>query len=1478
VEEGMEKTSATSYAHLTSPIDIILFISACCGVESISVETYPQKLRGLVGQACIRSARYRKLEKMLLHEEGAAIIGDLPEHLDIGSNGAISTSPAQQAQVIDFLERQAGFMHDKWRAISGQKQGVNGAVMQNFTAFILIASALCFSMSQASSRSEELESKIRSSLLEDLIRFLGSNECSQKQKDGMYFALHGFLPKASAVVSSPNTISDSFGTLSKQVFGAIFQTLVDKENATASFEDSNKRDAMDIDDGFGFPDHDREEEKKRECLFREEVETVHSEDTFRTCSRALLSLLTLATNNPEPTDLCGQFAVHLMQTSKHHLLTMRPVIVDYLEAACHQFVDEDAVNLYEYLAVELLRGYDLERCEISVALCIDAIAALAPRWVSTENTEVADTCQMVFNHAIKTGVDKQVTSYSIRNQIATLLECILEAKPNYRKEHEQSPLSLYDRLLRDGDVRVIFFVTQRLRVLFKVMGESVHAKICEEIEAALPSDQNWTEGLAMRIHTLAFIAVVSPSNISRIVYRIFETGQIPGVENHAARALLTVAKSFGLVSQRELFGFFGAKLIYTWTEHYDFKDFPFAVWGYSSLKAMCYDVPEELIAQLMAGNNEEGASWVASTLDVKLNDLLVLAFPKVIAYGYAWAVGIPPKQGREPPKSLAARVQKHIGSDLFSELFSKHFPRIVSNIYLLMHEDGTAEKLLSKDAHLQDALQTFRDIVRQGYSSRKLKEALNPHFKVKFILNALHHVSSALKVEDDSLWTPAMVTFVARQLFNTLHPALGPMHTCGVIRNIRFLICLARERVHEGYPLQMLIHGLKHFVVEPVCAEDAIGIVRYLLVNGSDYLSKHPSFVIGAFLSILASLRGYLQATENAAQQDTQTLSTMSTVRSFHSWLAEHLAAMHFATLKPEQNEAFQAIVASAIELKDYGNASQGTKESELLRQLLDDDRDPDKLLDDVSRVLAFSMLCSNFSRPASFRDDIFGTDDESFERSRSLLRICRRSDVNDGFLLWSARVLGRAYASTGQLHLDWMQEMEFDYPKDVVPTNTAIDLVPRVGILRRLKALLFSNDKTVVGLVETTLARVIYSETFVQENALNVVLANDEYAALQWTETPQNGQNAIQSIADLGNPGSLAVTVWIKNLTVSMCTNMADVPMIKALEEILRRVDGLSDELFPYITHVFLTQDLQISKGLREQLSAVFQMCFENCSANTVPHNTILIKTILYLRSQPMQRESTKARRDTWLDINYLDASQAACTCRMFKAALLFAEIHNYASDEEIPSVLLLEIFKNIDDPDSFYGVTQTFSLDTVMESFEYEGDGWKSLSLRGANLESDIRFGVSSEEESLGVINALNALGMNGLSHSFLQGGSFAASASGKTVDNTYRSAWKLEQWDLPCPTTYDTRSASIYRALQSVNNTMDSRSISSHVDPPFLDVMKRMVSGTQTGHTLCEGMRTLAMLTEMEEVLVSNNPPQLDEAWERLQCRNIWMETGK
>jgi ataxia telangiectasia mutated family protein len=1390
-----------------------------------------------------------------------------------------------QVQIVEFLEREAAQMHEKWLSLSSHKQGINGAVMQNAVGFTLVSSVLSSKVSgPAVSHASSLDAKLQETLILDLVHFLGSDECSQKHIDGLLFTLHGFLPKVSQMLVSTGNFGDNFRGSTAILITLVADKLDAREKAADSFNDAESKDDMDIDDdAFGFPADERNEHKTGGGLLREEVEASCSEETFRASTSALITLCSLSLKNSEQSDIYGQFVGYLMGATKSRLIMMRPVIQDFLSIAGDKLHDLDTTDICEHLARELLQGYDVERCETSVAICVDAMTATARQWMApTQNAKsntssaLMETCEEVYSHCIKIGLDKQVTSYTIRVSIANLLERILHVNPEYRKGHKQSPLELFINLLKDHDIRVMFCTAQKLHVLFKIFGERTHLKLTEDIEAALPSAKDWTEGLAMRVHALGLVALASLSNISRIVYRIFETGQLPDAAQYASRALLTVAKASGLESQRDLFKMFGAKLIFTWTEYYELDDFPSQVFGYDSLVELCEDVPEELIAQLLAKGKDDGAEFVASQLGKPLNELLVQAFARVAAYSLAWAVGYPPpaaEDGAPPRLPLAVRIRKRIGDDTYAELFSKNFPLIISILLELMQEDGTSERLLSRDPNLVDVYHIMKEITAEGYSGRKLAQPLEPHFRTKVILNAIHHACIVMELDDkNDLWTPAMVTFVGRRLFDTLHPALGPVHACGVIRNIRLLICLAGPKAYEGYQSEMLIHGLKPYVVDTACAEDAVGILRYLLKKAKGYLASNPSFVIGTFLSILTSRREFTEASLKVVQQDEKTSTTLFVVRSFHSWLAEYLCKFVFPTLTAKQNKALQSIVESAVGFRRSGNAVRDTKESELLRHLLDDDMRKEKLLDDMSRQLAFSLFCSNFMRPETFRDDMFGNDKASFERSRSLLRICKRSGVNDGFLLWSARVLGRAYASTGQLHKEWTQEMVFDYPTDVAPKG---DMTPKVGILRRLKALLFSDDKSVVGLAETSLAQIIHDEAIRGEDTFAHVLTQNEYKALQWSQSPAARLPALQPIAPFGDVQT-PVAVWIKDVATAMCTNMPDAPVIKGLSHVLQEVDGLAEELFPYITHILLARD---SDDLREELSNLFQFCFQNHDEQMVLHNTILIKAILYLRSQPRQRETTERDRDLWLEIDYLEAAKAACVCKMFKTALLFTEIQNYEdSSVEIPSELLLEIFKNIDDPDSFYGVSQTFNLKTVMDNFEYEGNGWKSLSLRAANLESGIRLGEALEDESLGIIDSFNTLGMNGLSHSFLQNGTFTSSSSGRNLDNIYRSAWKLEQWDLPCPSSCNTRSAEIYRAFQSINNTVDSRPVPLHVDPHFLNVMKQLTAGTQTGHTLGGCMRTLAMLTEMEEVFISKDGNQLDEAWSRLQSRSKWMETGK
>lgn len=160
-------------------------------------------------------------------------------------------------------------------------------------------------------------------------------------------------------------------------------------------------------------------------------------------------------------------------------------------------------------------------------------------------------------------------------------------------------------------------------------------------------------------------------------------------------------------------------------------------------------------------------------------------------------------------------------------------------------------------------------------------------------------------------------------------------------------------------------------------------------------------------------------------------------------------------------------------------------------------------------------------------------------------------------------------------------------------------------------------------------------------------------------------------------------------------------------------------------------------------------------------------------------------------------------------------------------------------------------------------------------ANLESQLRLGSSSNGQDVGgLVDAFNSIGMNGLSHYFLQSGVAPAS----TTDNMFRSAWKLEQWDLPCPSSCNTRSAIVYRTLQSVNNGVDTRAIPSHLDSSFLELMLQITTEKQTGHSLGANMRTFAMLTEMEEILVSKEADQLEKVWDRLQERENWMHIGR
>jgi ataxia telangiectasia mutated family protein len=308
-----------------------------------------------------------------------------------------------------------------------------------------------------------------------------------------------------------------------------------------------------------------------------------------------------------------------------------------------------------------------------------------------------------------------------------------------------------------------------------------------------------------------------------------------------------------------------------------------------------------------------------------------------------------------------------------------------------------------------------------------------------------------------------------------------------------------------------------------------------------------------------------------------------------------------------------------------------------------------------------------------------------------------------------------------------------------------------------------------------------------------------------------------------------------------------------------------------------------------RAQLSEVFRDWFRICNEATIPHVKVLINTILYLRTQPIPQEITIADREHWLDLDYGDLAEAAAKCKMFKTALLFIEIRSSQAAQASrrasgvqklppPTDLLLLVFKNIDDPDSFYGVGQESSLAAVMDRLEYERDGFKSLSFRGAHYDSQMRRKEDIDEvDSRGMIEALNILNLNGLSYSLLR----SQLQDGRATDmfnSSYQTARKLEHWDIPAPVAHKTEAATVFRVFQCINSASDLATISRGLDTNFLDTMTQMTKESQTGSSLHSSLRTLAVLTEIDEAVNVEDASQLQEAWERMQSRNPWMRLGR
>ncbi|KAF9877328.1 hypothetical protein CkaCkLH20_05028 [Colletotrichum karsti] len=1151
---------------------------------------------------------------------------------------------------------------------------------------------------------------------------------------------------------------------------------------------------------------------------------------------------------------------------------------------------DDALQVIEKLGA-IIGEAEYTCCEVAHSTVLSILEGLIHIW-SDEKHEISTLVGDIYNYFVRASLPKNSLSPKSQMSLASLLLSLLRHNPQYGSNLGISSCrTTLLSILQEGTLGVKHFIGSALPEIFGFYVLKTHEEMFLDVLNSLPTDPEFIEGIAFRLFVLSQLACRWPTLLRRCIYHIFETpGKIAQSTKYAKTCLQKVSEALHLTSPQELFDIFQPQLLYTWLEVEAVENIPFDIFGFASLDALVREGQAEIIALEIMRGRYDSVRNLSQRLGTPLPDLVKQCFTRIMAYTIAHesSTSASESDGGE------AWVRKLLGRESFLDHIYLNFADVVGLLIDTFDQEDPIEKYLARDQNFDYAATNIDQMKNFSQSTTPLPPNQQPMFRAKFLLKELFHLCSKTEYELHDLWTPALVVAVARKLLNTVHPALGSLHACSVLRKLRVVIALAGSTAIEAYPLEMLLSSIRPFLVDSECADDALGVSRYLITNGTSRLLQAPSFLAGYALSTLASLRVFLESSQSSTTQESQFKATKTKAQQFHSWFSQYLAGYESSAFEDEcQNKAFRSITQSASNIRSSGNAEKGTHESTLLLEILKDGEREKQLLNEAARDLALGMLCGDFVIPSSSGQDVIENDIEAIRHTGLVWKSCNALSLSDEYLAWAGRVVGRSFAASGEIQPELLRESEVSlYDKLASGSNNS-----EKGLLSLLQKLTQSKDSAVAGLAESALRAIVSEAASQEDNALLVAaektLTESLCKASAWRDyrIPPSDYIPSQIIPDsqVFFREHVESPEWIQDLAVHLAHSVPEYIILGALVRILEEVKGFAQDAFPFIVHLALYSQVDKQHTIKRNLSEAAKEWLKVQDDSARTNQKQLINTILYLRTQKLPKEASIADRAMWLDVDFTLAASAASRCGMYKTALLFTEIaasqisrssrRSSAVRDEESSDVLLSIFENIDDPDAYYGLPQPSDLSSVLSRLEYEKDGSKLLAFRGAQYDDHIQNGdPGSRSDSQSLVRALGTLGLAGLSYS-IQQTQQSHNDDEDTLANTFQTARRLERWNLPAPTSADNHAVTIYKAYQNIQQAADPLAVRSAIYDGFSQTMRNLVTNRGLNAAkLRKQLGALAVLTELDDAVNLADFSELEGLLAKFEQRCQWMRRGR
>jgi ataxia telangiectasia mutated family protein len=1151
--------------------------------------------------------------------------------------------------------------------------------------------------------------------------------------------------------------------------------------------------------------------------------------------------------------------------------------------------DDDVRHIIEKIG-SLVGEARLASCEVAQSTVLNMMDGLMQAWLDTKSDIYSDV-QDLYHYFVGQSLPQNALSPQSQNSLAKLLFRLLQNEPGYGTNcglaSSRTTLLL---IMQQSPMVVKYSIAVRLPEIFGLYVLKAHDDVFVDVLESLPTDPTIVEGIAFRLLVLSELACRWPTLLRRCTYHIFEVpGKVNSSAEYATRCLAHVSKSLHLSSPKDLFALFRPQLLYTWLEEESIDDMPFEIFGFESLRQMLETSQAEAAALMLMRLHDEKAKSLAHQLSTTYPELIRKGFAKIVAY----AIARDTSMSRQGQDSAENRIRKQLGNEPYIDGIYANFADIVAIMFDTFDQENSIEKYFAQDDEFVYAATIMDEIKGYSHSEVRLTANQQPVFRAKYLLRQLFHLCNRTEHELRTLWTPAMVVLVARRLFDSIHPALGSLHACSALRKVRVLICLAGPAALDQYPTEMLLHSIRPLIVDSECADDALGISRYLITKASQYLKYAPSFLAGYGLSTLASLRVFLESSQSSTTQESQFKATISKAQRFHAWLSDYLNKFESPYFADEDQQAsFKIITQTASNIRSSGNAESGSNESKLLLEILRDEQREKKLLNEPARELALGLLCGDFVIPASVQQDVLSTDDAAAQHSGIVWTSCKSGTLSDEYLAWAGRVMGRSFAATGELQSDFLRESKLSKSLELAST----DHTSGEGLIRLLQQLTHNKDSFTAGLAESAL-RAAISEAIALEDkrlmaAAQTALHEPLFIASGWHpyQAPPSDSGPLESEQELHlfSGAWIERETWVQDIAAYLAQTSSDDILLTYLRRVVLHDKTFAKDALPFIVHMALSNQLEKQQTVKRQLSEGIKAWLESGTEAAKANQRHLINAILYLRTQALPRESSIADRCQWLDVDYGTIGSASSKCGMPKTALLFMEIaasqltrvsrRTSAAREEDNTEALLQIYESIDDPDAYYGILQPASLDEVLGRAEHENDGPKTLAFRGAvHTGHARRRDPAAQSDAMSLVGALGILGLPGMAYNLIRSLDNAEESDSKSLQNTFDLARRLETWNLPAPAASNNHAVTLYKAFQSIQQAQDIAAVRQAIYHGYTETM-RTLAGSLNPATLRGQLGALAALTELDDAVNVADFGELSDLLQRFEQRSRWMRRGR